>query len=444
VTGSTYDGVRERLRPYQGLAILLLFALLIRLAIAPYGGYEYDLDMFRSWAVQLTNERPWDFYELAPPPDKLPGDLWLLWGVGRVYRLFSDDPQMSGEGFAWLIKFSAALGDIAAGAIVYAVVARLGGRRTGMLAAGAYLFNPASIYLASVWGQLDSIPLAAALGGVALFLRGPRWVAFPAVAFAALIKPQYAALIPILVLAAVWLPREAASGRAARGRWRRGAIDIGAGAVLSLALAVAILLPYGVGWPPLGEWSILERVQVAVDKWPFASLYALNLWAAVDPPVRGLVPDSKEWLLDVSYRNWGVALTGASYLAILAMYAWKRDMRTLLWALAATMFVLFLFPTRVHERYAFPVIGLLALLFPYGPGYRLLYAGVSIACLVNLYFAYSLFDPPSLVATASRSRFFYTYVSLLNVAIFLVLAGLVAAGRRGERVHVPAAVEAGD
>lgn len=434
-------GWSQTLRPYQGLAILLLFALLVRLAISPYGGYHYDLDTFRSWAVQLTTHAPWDFYEMEPPPDKLPGDLWLLWGIGHVSSLFSRDPGLAGEPFAWLVKFAASLGDLVAGVAVYVAVTHLAGRRAGMLASSAYLFNPASIYLTAVWGQLDSIPLGVALLGVALFVTGHPRLTFPLVTYAALIKPQYAALIPILVLARVWGPRDEGDGR--RGGGLRAALtDIAVGGAASGALAAAIMLPYGVGVPPLGQWSIIERVSVAVDKWTFASMYAFNLWAVVDPPVRGLVPDSKEWLLGLSYRDWGVVLTGASYALVLGMYGWRRTTPALLWALAATMFLLFLFPTRVHERYVFPIIGLLALLLPYAPGYRLAYAGATVACLVNLYFAYSLIDPPRLVSMLAESRFFYTYTSTLNIALFLVLALLAMGRRRVPRAELTPAIQA--
>jgi hypothetical protein len=428
-------GGLERLRPYQGLGMLLLIALLVRLAIAPYGGYQYDIETFRSWAVQLTSAPPWDFYELQPPPDKLPGDLWLLWGIGHVHRLFSGDPQLGGEGFTWLVKLLAGLGDVAVAGSLYVAALRLAGHRVGVTVAAVYAFNPASIYLSSVWGQLDSIPLAAAIGGVALLLSGHRRLAFPAVMFAALIKPQYAALIPILALAVLWPPRdEAETGAGARGP-AAGARDIAVGGALSLVLAAAIALPFGVGVPPLGEWSILERVQVAVDKWPFASLYALNVWTAIDPPVRGIPPDSKEWLFGMSYRTWGIALTAVSYAGVLGTYAAKRDTRTLLWALTGTMFLLFLFPTRVHERYMFPVVGLLVLLLPYGSPYRLAYAGASVACLLNLYFAYSLVYPPFFAPQLARSEFFYTYTSMLNLALFFVLACLIAFGDRASRAR---------
>lgn len=423
------------LGPHRGLATLLLLALLLRLTISPYGGYDYDLDTFRVWAVQLTSHPPWDFYELEPAPDKLPGDLWLLWGIGQVSSILSGDAQPGGEAFVWLVKLAAAVGDLAVGVGLYVAITHLATRRVAMLAATAYLFNPASIYLSSVWGQLDSIPLAAATAGVALFLIGHPRLAFPLLTYAALIKPQYGALVPLLVLARLWGP-EAARGEDAAGPERRTALlDIAIGGAASAVLASVILLPYGVGIPPLGQWSILDRVSVAVDKWPFASMYALNLWAAVDPPVRGLVPDSKEWLFGLTYRSWGMVGAGAGYASVLAIYGWKRSTPALLWAVAATMFLLFLFPTRVHERYVFPIIGLVALLLPFGPGYLLVYVGASLACLANLYFAYSLIDPPELVSVLSESRFFYTYTSMLNIALLLVMTLLTVGPRQVHRAE---------
>jgi hypothetical protein len=81
-------------QPYEvhALVAVLVIGFFLRLSISPLGVYPSDGASIRQWAVELGQHKPWQYYDRTYS-DHLPGDLWLLWGVARIYRLFS--PEMS-------------------------------------------------------------------------------------------------------------------------------------------------------------------------------------------------------------------------------------------------------------------------------------------------------------------------------------------------------------
>jgi len=426
------------------LPAILLAGLLVRLAIAPFGSFQYDAEVMRGWATQLVAEPLASFYAAPLRVDHLPGDLWLLWAVAHLYRLFSPTMQVQEPGFPFLLKLVPTLADVGVGAMLYLLSRRFGGSRTGLLAAMLFLFNPASIFLTSIWGQWDSVSALVVLIALWLLLRGKFEWSLPVLTYGALIKPPFAALAPLFGLAFLLeqvLPHTRwarfAIGRAPVEPLRRALRRAGIAVLASLAVALVVLLPFGVGMPPLPtRWSLVERLSYTASICKVSRVNALTLWATI---VGLSEPDDQVFLFGLTYYAWGMSLFVVAYSAILLRYWRRNDRRALLWACLAITFSLFMLPTRVHERYLFPAIVFAALLAATAPRLRWLFAALSATYLVNLYYVYDLYYD------ALELRFLYStnavviLTSLLNVALLLYVLFRALRVVRGAQPRVSAA-----
>src|SRR5215210_1915922 len=186
--------VRAKVRTTPVLGTMLVAGLALRVALSPVGGFETDHTAMRIWADWLLTKPLSSFYSEGFA-DHLPGDLWILWLLGHLYHLVSPNSAVSNLPVT-MLKAVPALADTAAAGQLFVIARRFAGPAAGLLAAALLLFNPGPIFLAGIWGQWDAVSAAVALLALWLYLRDrPEW-AFPALTYAALIKPPLAALIP--------------------------------------------------------------------------------------------------------------------------------------------------------------------------------------------------------------------------------------------------------
>ena len=428
------------LKPWQRWEAPYLFALLVgglglRLALTPFGIFASDARVFRGWATRLVTSPLASFYATGGgrgggTVDHLPGDLWFLWLIARVYQHFSPRLDTQGFGFVFLLKLVPSLADVGIGLLLFAIARRLAGPRAGLLAAAGWLFNPASIFLSVSWGQWDSISACVTLLAIWLALRGnPVW-ALPALTYACLIKPQLGVLVPLVLLAWwLWHWRVRPAGAAAASR-RHGPRQLGAlavAAVLAAAVFLAVDLPFSVGLPPLAtRWTIVERASAALNRYTIISANAFNLWGVLSPgDLRR--NDHQHALLGVTFQQLGTLLLAATLIAILALF-WRHPTPDMLvWAATATLLALFMLPTRMHERYLLPAVALAALAAACAPR-RLWWLGVALSAtfLVNLVVVYRLAGGGN-VAGGSRQSAASTVLVVSSVNLCLLLA-LLAVG----------------
>jgi hypothetical protein len=397
------------------LIALLGIGLAVRLALLPAGGYGYDLTLMQLWAERLITRPLVRFYASPEVVDHLPGDLWLLWLLGRAMDLVELGalvPQIA-------LKLVPTLADVGIGVLLFLLGRRLAGPDAGLLAAALYLLNPASIFLTAIWGQWDSVSAALALIAVWLVIRGdPAWT-LPPLTWAALIKPPFAALLPLDLLSFVWrhvVPHTRWGGTQSTTESLMASLgELALTAVICVLLARALLLPFDVGVGPLpARWDLLERLRYSLDLYPETSVNAFNLWAT--PLVGNREPDAQP-LLGVAVRTWGLALFGAAYLLILARY-WRRpDARAFIWAAFAISFAAFMLPTRVHERYLLPAITLAALAAAVTPRLRWFFAALSVTFFANLYWVYDLSDRAFELEVVYQSEAVVLLVALVNVGL---------------------------
>jgi hypothetical protein len=247
--------------------------------------------------------------------------------VGLLHALVVDALDLA-------IKASSIPFDLALGVLLFVLVRGLAGPWHGLAAAGLYLLNPAVLIAGPMWGQVDAAGTLVFVGALAALAR-PRYALAAALAvIAGLVKPQFGlVLLPVLVVAV----------RDWRAHHRREPmIRVGVGALVAyLAVAGPLLLD------PI---RLVSAVGGVAFMKPVVSVAAPNPWALL---VGYGVPDG-------GYAILGAALLLAGLVAALLPLRRGHDLWTLLAVGALMVFAFYFLPTRVHERYLFPAMALLA------------------------------------------------------------------------------------
>ena len=355
---------RAKLAAVMGLslAVRLLLAATVR-------GYGVDMGCFGAWAGRMAAGGPEDFYAPDYFCDYPPAYLMVLGLLGGLANLFGVAfGTMDGE---LLLKTVPIVCDLLLALAVYLAAERTAGERCALGAAALLALNPAFVITGSCWGQIDSV-LALLLAGVLLLARAGRWeLAIPAFALAVLTKPQAGLLAPLGVVA---LLRDLAGRREAR---KPAAAGIG----LGLLLTAAVVLPFSVRQTsPL--W-IVDKYVETLSSYDYATLSTGNLmfllggnWVSNAVPVLG----------GITYGQLGLVLMALSFAFGILVYLRGEGRRRLMLASAATMQLVFVLGSKMHERYILPALALLLLAYVETGDVRLLAGSLlaSAAAAVNI------------------------------------------------------------
>ena len=473
-TGGTERGTRapSRLTGTQGavgaLLVVLALGLALRLILAylfPGSGFGVDLNAFRFWAADLAANGPHGFYDRDFFHDYTPGYLYVLWLIGVIGQ------AIGGVGVA-LIKIPAILADLVIGWLVWSMLLELGARRSLALgAAFVAVVNPISWFDSVVWGQVDSVGVVFLLLGLRdLWRDRPERSAVFAV-IAALIKPQLAILIPLLVVVtirrALWPVRDAdegnvgdeptapprSAGLLVRLRaWERRTdhpIRIVTTGLVAIATTVLLCLPFGLSvvelssTPPYFTSGLLSQVFATASGYPYLTVNAFNPWALVSGDTGNSLANSGLWVCD---GPWGTQTCGSGVatfgpipavlvgtvvmLAVVAIVALvvarKPDRLTLLLGLTVLAIAFYVVPTRVHERYAYPAFALAIMLAAIAWRWRIAYAVFSVTVLLNMYAALTnpFYDNPGIsdwlgIGPELRTALPIAVIAIVNAVVFV-------------------------
>jgi dolichyl-phosphate-mannose-protein mannosyltransferase len=314
---------RRTIIAWLALVVLLAAALAIRLAVLDAKGHPGDAIVIGRWAGNMARYGPWDFY--SHDGAIYPALLYAYWPIGVL---------LDGTAQARAIKGISIPFDLAIGIVAYLAARRMVGPLRALVAPALYLFNPAVILAGPVWGQVDAAgALAYLLALLALAGRRFAWAGAFAV-LALLIKPQFGlVLLPVAVVAIQhW---RATHSQAPLVRATLG----GVAAYLLVALPLR-----------LDPISYLGRVIGAGSFKEMSSANAANIW--------GLFIGYKHPDGDLVYVG-GVLLLLGLVAAVLPL-RWRQDLPTILAVGAFVVFAFYFLPTRVHERYLFPAMAVLA------------------------------------------------------------------------------------
>ena len=245
----------------------------------------------------------------------------------------------------WLFELATAVG-------VGSLVTALGLGTTAAAAAGAVTWlAPPLMMNTALFAQYDALALAPGVFALAALVRG-RWAAAGlAIGLGLLLKPQGLLLVPIAGFAAlVGAGTDRERGVAAFAR-RLGVLAAAAGLTLLVGSAPWTLAD-GTAWlRRCYRWNLFEVL-------PYTTLEAFNVWylvalVAERRPVYDVL-SSTVTVAGLSRDAWGRLLLVAA-LATTAAVCWVRrrdrpSLAVVVFAMLA-LWAVFLWPTRVHERY---------------------------------------------------------------------------------------------
>jgi Gpi18-like mannosyltransferase len=203
-----------------------------------------------------------------------------------------------------------------------------------LIAPALYLFNPAVLLAGPIWGQVDAAGTLAYL--LALLALGSGRFGF-AGAFAVvslLMKPQFGLVIlPVAVVAIL------------RSRSTHALAPLVRTALGGAAAYLVVALPLH-----MDPFSYLGRIYGSVGEKQWSSANASNIWGLF---IGYKVPDG-----GLLYIGAVLLLLGLA--AAMLPLRRRQDLPTILAAGLFVVFAFYLLPTRVHERYLFAAMAVLA------------------------------------------------------------------------------------
>jgi Gpi18-like mannosyltransferase len=336
------------------VAGMLALSFLIRFLLFPTQGYANDMATFAYWFNTAADNGPRAFYSVVLWCDYPPLNVYFFWGFGSLAKALS----LSGAPAIYsIIKLLPNLFDTATAFLIYIFIRKRLDFKSALLATALYAFNPAVIFNAAVWGQFDAIYTFLLVLSLMLALTSKPELSAVAYFLGILTKPQSIALLPLIVFLIL-----------KKKGWRRLLTSILAGA----ATLFAVIIPF--------EWSnpitfLTDIYFGAYGGYEVTSVNAFNMWA-----LGGL------WVPDGTLFVVGWILFGT--FAIFALYVlYKRFNASgemlVLFSAFMLFFGFFMLPTRIHERYLFPALSILALMVLFLKKTRPIYGILTATCFVN-------------------------------------------------------------
>ena len=386
----------DTVRPY---IILIAGGLLVRLvAVGITRGHPTDMNTFYAWGEMLFRDGFRAFYSPYVFTDYPPGYMYVLFLLSALRNFFGFD--YGGLAHNILFKIPPILADVAAGVLLYHAASKhtaKTGKALGIGALGAaalYTFNPLTIMLSAVWGQVDSIFVFMVFLSMYLLIQRKDTPAYLIYAAAIMIKPQSLMFAPIYIVFAVIRFIEHKHSKETLN-WL---LSFFARCFMSLALMILISTPFGLN-------AVWRQFFDALSYYPFASVNAYNIYTMLGLNWR---PDT-ETFLNITFAAWGIiAMTAAAIGGAVLLFLRRGEKWSVFYASAFICAIVFTFASGMHERYSFPIFLFLPAAYAFSGSRKTVFAlaGLTFAAFLNYadalrlalnHFDYSLIDITSRV-----------------------------------------------
>jgi dolichyl-phosphate-mannose-protein mannosyltransferase len=371
-------------REATGLGLLLAIGLGLRLVLLDVDGHAGDVRVMLGWAERMADAGPGGFYD--DRSSLYPALLYPLWLLGSL---------LDGEALRLAVKGLSIPFDAVLGVLLYVLV-RSSGPLPALAASALYLLNPATLLAGPVWGQVDSAGTLACVASLGALASRRHGLAGGLSAVAGLLKPQFGfAALVVLVVALL--------------EWRRAGTTRPLAAALLGMVLVTVMVAAPLALDPLRYMGILEATAV---RHPETSLHAFNAWGLL---VGFGVPDDP-------YVGIGGVLLVVGIAGAITGLRRRPDLAVVLGVGAVLALAFYFLPTRIHERYLFPAVALLAPFAVTGGVQLAAYAAISAAFAASL--LYTLHETTAFTLPAGVAAWLVTPVGVWAIGLVLIASAL--------------------
>jgi Gpi18-like mannosyltransferase len=381
---------------------------MIRFAFFSNQGYAaIDTRDFMAWFQTAADYGPRTFYTRTWC-DYPPFNIYFFWFFGLLAKSLS---LFGTSLFTYVMKLPPNLFDMVTAFLIFAFVRKRLDFKMALLATALYAFNPAVIFNAAVWGQFDAIYTFFLVLSLMLALASKPELSAVTFTLGIFTKPQGIALAPLIAFLIL---------KKYRLKWRRLLTSL----IAVAATVFVVIIPF--------EWSnpvtFLANIYFgAYGGYAYTSVNAFNLWA-----IGGL------WVLETPvFFATGWILFGA--LAAFVLYVLHKRFSVsgellVLFSAFILFFGFFMLPTRIHERYLFPALSVLALMFPFLKKTRFIYGVLSGTCLVNQAYVLHFLNNNQFIQSGDLVALTVTLINLMAFIYVLVLMWDQLKGRSWFRI----------
>ena len=389
---------------------VLALSFILRMVISWFTeGYMVDVNCFLSWGNTMASVGPSRFYEATSFCDYPPLYTYVL-ALNSVVSSILPGSQ----GFSRIVfRLVPSLCDLIGCWMLYRILIsqNILDRRSCFIFLVFSVFNPAMILNSAAWGQMDSV-LCLLLVCVALYASKGKWkIALPLYVVAVLIKPQALMLGPLglAFIIITWIQESDSRRR------------IATGAGISVLTLAAGIFPFSLqqNW----DW-LIQLYFRTLGSYPYATVNTANLyyilggnWSAVNsrahimaPVILGILSAGYGiwWLIrakeqkhrmietlvsfafavgfaalgfmDASWALIGGFAMAFAFVIVLSPAVRSRDISFLPMLGGLLFILLYVFGIKMHERYIFPALLLLACAWTQKRDRRILYVLLLFSC----------------------------------------------------------------
>ncbi|MCX8150223.1 MAG: glycosyltransferase 87 family protein [Candidatus Bathyarchaeota archaeon] len=376
------------------LATLLFAAFGVRMIFFSNIGYSNDTQTYQAWFNTAATHGIRVFYNVVGWCDYPPFNVYFFWLFGVLARSLS---LFGSNLFVYIMKLLPNLFDVATAGLIFFFVQKRLNLKWALLATGAYAFNPAVIFDAAVWGQFDAVYTFFLMLSLMLVFHNKPKLAIICFTLGILTKPQSIALAPLLIFLIY-----------RKFNWRGLFISL----LTAILTVIIVILPF--------EWSnpvmFLSNIYLgAYQGYSFTTINAFNLWGfgGMWQP-ETVASFISGWLLFLAAAALAVYFVHKNFS--------KSNEIAVLFAAFVLFFAFFMLPTRIHERYLFPAIAVLASLIPFLKKIRPLYIVLTATCLVNQAYVLSFLNAGTFIQADDPVAL---SVSLINTIAFLYVLMII-------------------
>lgn len=402
--------------------LILFFALIFRLFLSSLA-HHGDLNNNISWGKLASERGLTNYYESEGWPYSAPNQpplsiimfsslysIWkptpaFIWDLNLKLRVFPSKWIWfwDEKGSTILIKTTAIIADLGISYLIYRYIKRKKNEKLAFLIALVWLLNPITWYNSSVWGQSDPIVNFFGLLSILLLLDRKLIFSLPLMVVSILFKGSLGIFIPVYLIISLIQKYKVKE-------W-----------IIAALGSIFVVIASSIWFHPRADLLIwifnLYQKRILPGEIGDLTANAFNFWNILKG---NRVLDSIVYF-GVTARVWGfVIFSVITVISLIKLIKVKLTDEKVFQLLVLVGFASFLFLTRVHERYLYPIFPFLTLLLAYNKKYIPIYIITSVVFLLNMFNLWWFPNIPFLFNLMQSNNGLITIIlSYINILFFL-------------------------